>query len=146
MDLEDAAVIWRDENGKVHVTTPAHHAVAKGTVSGLSWGTLTGLLFMFPLVPLAGVAGGIMGAALDAAWRLGIEDDFGQRVQDLVQPGTPALMVIVRKTTRRSSPRRCGLKGSPAGSRTAGGGRAGAPWLMRGHARRHDGASHVPWR
>jgi uncharacterized membrane protein len=60
-DLEDAAIIWRDENGKVHVTTPAHHAVAKGTVSGLFWGTLIGLLFMFPLAPLAGVAGGVMG-------------------------------------------------------------------------------------
>ena len=99
VDLEDAAIIWREENGKVHVTTPAHHAVAKGTVSGLFWGTLIGLLFMFPLAPLAGVAGGIMGAALGAAWRLGIEDDFRQRVQDLVQPGTSALMVIVRKTT-----------------------------------------------
>ena len=54
---------------------------------------------MFPLAPLAGVAGGIMGAALGAAWRLGIKDDFRQRVQDLVQPGTSALMVIVRKTT-----------------------------------------------
>ena len=73
--------------------------MAKGTVSGLFWGTLTGLLFMFPLAPLAGVAGGIMGAALGAAWRLGIKDDFRQRVQDLVQPGTSALMVIVRKTT-----------------------------------------------
>ena len=61
VDLEDAAIIWRDENGKVHVTTPAHHAVAKGTVSGLFWGTPIGLLFMFPLAPLAGVAGGIMG-------------------------------------------------------------------------------------
>jgi len=71
--------------------------VAKGTVSGLFWGTLTGLLFMFPLAPMAGVAGGIMGAALGAAWRLGLKDDFKQRVQDLVQPGTSALMVIVRK-------------------------------------------------
>ena len=76
----------------MHVTTPARHAVAKGTVSGLFWGALIGLLFMFPLAPLAGVAGGIMGAALNAAWRLGIKDDFRQRAQDLMQPGTPALM------------------------------------------------------
>ena len=99
VDLEDAAIIWRDQSGKLHVTTPAHHAVARGTVSGLFWGTLIGLLLMFPLAPLAGVAGGIMGAALGAAGNLGIKDDFKQRVQDLVKPETSALMVIVRKTT-----------------------------------------------
>jgi len=26
VDLEDAAIIRRDRNGKLHVTTPAHHA------------------------------------------------------------------------------------------------------------------------
>jgi uncharacterized membrane protein len=28
VDLEDAAVIRRDHKGKLHITTPAHHAVA----------------------------------------------------------------------------------------------------------------------
>ena len=78
--------------------------MARGTVSGLFWGTLTGLLLMFPLAPLAGVAGGIMGAALGAAGNLGIKDDFKQRVQDPVQPETSALMVIVRKTTPKTTP------------------------------------------
>ena len=32
VDLEDAAVIRRDMKGKLHVTTPAHHAVAWGTL------------------------------------------------------------------------------------------------------------------
>src|ERR1700735_1009406 len=99
IDLEDAAIIRRDRNGKLHVTTPAHHAVAWGTFSGLFWGVLIGLLFLFPLAPLVGVAGGIMGAALGAAGNLGIKDDFRQRVQDMVQPGTSAIMVIVRKVT-----------------------------------------------
>jgi uncharacterized membrane protein len=31
-DLEDAAIIRRDSSGGLHVTTPAHHAVAGGTV------------------------------------------------------------------------------------------------------------------
>jgi uncharacterized membrane protein len=48
---------------------------------------------------VVGVAGGIMGAALGAAGNLGIKDDFRQRVQDLVQPGTSAILVIVRKVT-----------------------------------------------
>jgi uncharacterized membrane protein len=99
VDLEDAAVIRRDRKGKLHVTTPAHHAVAWGTFSGLFWGALTGLIFLFPLAPLTGLAGGIMGAALGAAGNLGVKDEFRQRVQDLVQPGTSAIMVIVRKVT-----------------------------------------------
>jgi uncharacterized membrane protein len=99
VDLEDAAILRRDRNGKLHVTTPAHHAVAWGTFSGLFWGVLIGLLFLFPLAPLVGVAGGIMGAALGAAGNLGIKDDFRRRVQGMVQPGTSAIMVIVRKVT-----------------------------------------------
>jgi uncharacterized membrane protein len=99
VDLEDAAIIRRDRNGKLHVTTPAHHAVAWGTFSGLFWGVLIGLLFLFPLAPLVGVAGGIMGAALGAAGNLAIKDDFRQRVQDMVKPGTSAILVIVRKVT-----------------------------------------------
>src|ERR1700722_14084343 len=99
VDLEDAAIVRRDKNGKLHVTTPAHHAVAWGTFSGLFWGVLIGLLFLWPLAPLVGVAGGIMGAALGAAGDLGIKEDFKQRVQDLVQPGTSAIFVIARKIT-----------------------------------------------
>ena len=99
VDLEDAAIIRRDQKGKLHITTPAHHAVAWGSFSGLFWGVLIGLLFLFPLAPLVGVAGGIMGAALGAAENLGIKDDFKQRVQDQIQPGTSALLIIVRKAT-----------------------------------------------
>jgi len=99
IDLEDAAVIRRDKKGRLHVTTPAHHAVAWGTLSGLFWGTLIGLLFLFPLAPLVGAAAGVMGAALGAASDLGIKDDFKQRVKDQVQPGTSAILVVVRKVT-----------------------------------------------
>ena len=73
--------------------------MAWGSLSGLFWGVLIGLLFLWPLAPVAGVAGGMMGAALGAAGNLGVKDDFRQRVQDLVQPGTSAILVIVRKVT-----------------------------------------------
>ena len=99
IDLDDAAIVRRDRDGKLHVTTPAHHAVAWGTLSGLFWGVLLGLLLLGPLAPVAGAAGGIMGAAIGTGTDLGIKDDFRQRVQELVQPGTSALLVIVRKIT-----------------------------------------------
>jgi uncharacterized membrane protein len=99
VDLDDAAIIRRDRKGKLHVTTPAHHAVAWGSLSGLFWGTIIGLLFLFPLFPVTAAAGGVMGAALGAAGDLGIKDEFKLRVQDLVRPGTSAILVIVRKVT-----------------------------------------------
>ena len=54
VDLEDAAIIRRDRDGKLHVTTPAHHAVAWGTLSGLFWGVLLGLVLLGPLAPSGG--------------------------------------------------------------------------------------------
>lgn len=60
---------------------------------------LIGLILLFPLAPAVGVAGGILGAAFGAAADLGIKDDFKQRAQELVQPGTSALLIIARKVT-----------------------------------------------
>jgi uncharacterized membrane protein len=97
VDLEDAA-IRRDQKGKLHITTPARHAVAWGSLSGLFWGVLIGLLFLFAL-PTGRRRGRHHGAALGAAENLDIKDDFKQRVQDLVQPGTSAILVILRKAT-----------------------------------------------
>jgi uncharacterized membrane protein len=102
VDLDDAAIIRRDRKGKLHITTPAHHEVTWGAFSGLFWGVLIGLIFLFPLAPLAplaGVAGGIMGAAFGAAETLGIKGEFKQRVQNMIQPGTSAILVILRKAT-----------------------------------------------
>ena len=73
--------------------------MAWGSLSGLFWGTIIGLLFLFPLFPVTAAAGGVMGAALGAAGDLGIKDEFKLRVQDLVQPGMSAILVIVRKVT-----------------------------------------------
>ena len=96
IDLDDAAVIRRDAKGKLHVTTPAHHGVTKGTLSGFFWGTVIGLILL-PFAPLFSVAGGLMGSALGVAGDLNIKDDFKNRARDLVQPGTSAIFVVLRK-------------------------------------------------
>ena len=95
VDLEDAAVIVRNQKGKVRTIT-ADHTVERGTVSGMFWGTLIGLLF---LAPIAGFAiGGLAGVAAGGLARAGIGEDFKRQFADLVQPGTSAIMVVVRRT------------------------------------------------
>jgi uncharacterized membrane protein len=96
IDLDDAAVIRRDARGKVHVTAPAHHGVSKGGLSGFFWGTVIGVLLL-PFAPLFSVAGGLMGAAMGAAGDLDIREDFKKEAQDLLQPGTSAIFVAVRR-------------------------------------------------
>lgn len=94
IDLEDAAVLIRNQRGKVRTIT-ADHAVSAGTVTGMFWGTLIGLLF---LAPIAGFAiGGLVGAASGGIARLDLKEDFKRQFADLVQPGTSAVMVIVRR-------------------------------------------------
>jgi uncharacterized membrane protein len=40
-----------------------------------------------------------MGAALGVGGNLGLKDEFRQRVRDMLQPGTSAIMIIARKMT-----------------------------------------------
>lgn len=96
VDLDDAAVIVRNQKGKLKVWT-TDHLVAGATLGGMFWGMLIGLLF---LVPLAGLAvGGLVGAATGGLGRLGIKDDFKRQVAELVQPGTSAILAVIRKMT-----------------------------------------------
>lgn len=96
IDLDDAALIVRDEKGKFKVTT-TDHVVAQTTLGGMFWGTLIGLLF---LAPVAGMAiGGAIGAAAGGLGSMGIKDEFKNQVLDVVQPGNSAIMAIVRRST-----------------------------------------------
>jgi len=96
VDLDDAAVIVRNQKGKVKVWT-TDHLVAGATLGGMFWGMLIGLLF---LAPVAGLAiGAMVGAATGGLTRLGIKDDFKEQVANLIKPGNSAILAVVRKMT-----------------------------------------------
>jgi uncharacterized membrane protein len=96
IDLDDAALIVRNEKGKFRVTT-TDHVVAQTTLGGMFWGTLIGFLF---LAPVAGMAiGGAIGAAAGGLGEMGIKDDFKSRVLEVVQPGNSAILAIIRHST-----------------------------------------------
>ena len=96
LDLEDAVVAVKDQNGKVKL----HQSVnltAAGAVSGGFWGSLIGLIFLNPLLGFA--VGAAAGAASGALTDLGIDDTFMKELAASMTPGSSTLFVLVRKST-----------------------------------------------
>jgi len=96
VDLEDAVVAYKDENGKVRLNQ-IHNLTASGAVSGGFWGTLIGIIFLNPLLGLA--AGATAGAVSGTLTDVGISDKFMKDIAEEFQNGTSALFVLVRKVT-----------------------------------------------
>ena len=96
IDLEDAVVAVKDDNGKIKL----HQAVnltAAGAASGGFWGSLVGLIFLNPLLGMA--AGAAAGAISGALTDVGIDDKFMKELAGQMTPGSSALFVLVRKST-----------------------------------------------
>ena len=102
IDIEDAVVVVRDEDGKVHLKQGINLVTAGATtgfVSGSLWGTLVGFLFLNPL------AGFVLGSAIEVgAGALsgslsdcGINDDFIKSLAETIPPNSSALFILVRK-------------------------------------------------
>jgi uncharacterized membrane protein len=83
-DATAAIVRGRDGRFKVHTT-------ANGTMWGMFWELLFGLLLF---VPIFGVAvGERVGALMEGIQKAGVDKVFQRDVQDLLQPGTSALFL-----------------------------------------------------
>jgi uncharacterized membrane protein len=96
IDLEDAVVVVRDQQGRVRLRQ-LYNLTAAGAVSGGFWGALIGLIFMNPLFGMAigAAAGAISGALRD----VGIDDNFMKELGQTLKPGTAALCVLIRHMT-----------------------------------------------
>jgi uncharacterized membrane protein len=95
VDLEDAAVVIRNQEGKVKIKQ-AQELVAAGAVSGSYWGILLSILFFNPIFALVGAAAGAVSGALTD---IGIDDNFMRDLGSTIEPGTSAIFVLVRKST-----------------------------------------------
>lgn len=96
IDLEDAVVVTKDQDGKVKLNQAINLTTA-GAVSGGFWGSLIGLIFLNPLLGLA--IGASTGAVSGALTDLGINDQFMKDLAATFKPGSSALFVLVRKAT-----------------------------------------------
>ncbi len=96
IDLEDAVVAVKDEQGKVKLHQ-AFNLTAAGALSGGFWGTLIGLLFFSPL--LGAAAGATAGAVSGALSDVGIDDNFMKQLAEKLKNNTSILFVLVRSAT-----------------------------------------------
>ena len=107
LDLEDAVVVVRDQDGKVHLKQCVDvfgGATPHGVALGMLWGGLVGLLFMNPLAGLLGsLAGGAGGGAMTVAASesgllndYGIPDNFIRALGSTILPGTSAIFLLIR--------------------------------------------------
>jgi uncharacterized membrane protein len=107
LDLEDAVIVVRDLDGKVHLKQCVDvfgGATTHGVSLGALWGGLMGLLFMNPLAGLIGsLAGGAgAGAVATAASEFGLLSDYGipdnfiKELGSTIKRGTSAIFLLIR--------------------------------------------------
>jgi uncharacterized membrane protein len=96
IELEDAVIVTRNEDGKVKLHQTAKLA-ASGAAGGALWGGLIGLLFFAPLVGMA--IGAASGGAAGALSDVGVDDRFLKDLGTKLEPGSAALIVLVHRST-----------------------------------------------
>jgi len=96
VDLEDAVVAVKKQDGKVKLSQ-MYHLAASGAIGGGFWGALIGLMFLNPI--LGAVVGAGAGAAAGALTDVGIDDDFMKKLAEALKPGSSVLFVLIRKMT-----------------------------------------------
>jgi uncharacterized membrane protein len=96
IEMEDAVVVTRGQDGKVKLHQPVN-LTAAGAVRGTFWGSLIGLIFLNPLLGAAIGAGS--GALAGALTDIGINDQFMKDLASTLLPGTSALFLLVKKST-----------------------------------------------
>ena len=92
--IDDAAVIRKDQKGKLHIKETADMKPGKGAGIGALVGGVVGLLAGPAGVVLGAGAGALIGGVA-AAPDKGIKDERLEKIGDSLEPGTSAIVAIV---------------------------------------------------
>ena len=96
VQLQDAAEVVRDPDGKPHVKHDTH-LVGAGAMGGAFWGMLFGLLFLVPFLGLA--IGAAWGALFGKLGKTGIDSQVLQQMGDAVPPGKAGWFLLIGQMT-----------------------------------------------
>ncbi len=104
VDLEDACVVIRDEEGKVQIKQAINLTAlgaSGGASTGMLLGALAGLLVLNPLAGMAvgGLAGAGFGALSGSLSDYGINDDFIKDLGNKIPNNSSALFLLVKRST-----------------------------------------------
>ncbi|MFC9793362.1 DUF1269 domain-containing protein [Streptomyces sp. NPDC057695] len=96
VELTGLAVVSVDEDGKTHVDTPARRKgeTALSATAGALWGLVLGMII---LTPGLGVVGAAVGGLIGRLNRMGVDNAFRDKVQELLAPGSSAVVVMASK-------------------------------------------------
>lgn len=90
--IDDAAVIVKEESGKVRVKNTLDTGVKYGALGG----SILGLLLASIFFPLAGLlVGAGLGALVGKSFGKGVDQSFVREVTEKLEPGSSALFVMV---------------------------------------------------
>lgn len=92
VELDDLVLVEHRENGKIKLHQPS--LAGAGALGGAAWGGLIGLIFFVPFVGMA--IGAASGAAAGAFTDTGVDDQFMKDLGQNLQPGSVAVVALVR--------------------------------------------------
>lgn len=95
VELRGLAIVNVDADGKTHVDTP-RRIIGSTAAMGALWGLLFSVLFFVPGMVLLG---GAMGALMGKLNQSGVDAQFRDRVQHLLEPGHSAVVIMASKIT-----------------------------------------------
>jgi uncharacterized membrane protein len=96
----DAAVVWKDDNGKVHIDSVSDEASRKWLWAGLGVGAVVGLIF--PPSILATSAIGALSGAVIGRFRDGIPHDDLDQIGEALTGDNAALVVVAEDRVSES--------------------------------------------
>ena len=96
VQLQEAAEVVRDADGKPHVKHDTH-LVGAGAMGGAFWGMLFGLLFFMPFLGMAIGAG--LGALFGKGAKTGLDRHVLEQMGDAVPPGKAGWFLLISQLT-----------------------------------------------